>query len=92
MNPASIVYTVPLYLFLKTIRINVVLRFVLERILKFRYTTKSNLEVISMSINKLVTLLIIISLLTWNSNIIIQISYMEGGSLIAIAFSAVLIT
>lgn len=92
MNPASIVYTIHLYLFLKTIRINVVLRFVLERILKFRYTTKSNLEVISMSINKLVTLLIIISLLTWNSNIIIQISYMEGGSLIAIAFSAVLIT
>lgn len=92
MNSASIVYTIHLYLFLKTIRINVVLRFVLERILKFRYTTKSNLEVISMSINKLVTLLIIISLLTWNSNIIIQISYMEGGSLIAIAFSAVLIT
>lgn len=92
MNPASIVYTIHLYLFLKIIRINVVLRFVLERILKFRYTTKSNLEVISMSINKLVTLLIIISLLTWNSNIIIQITYMEGGSLIAIAFSAVLIT
>lgn len=55
---------------LETIRINVVLRFVLERTLEFRYATKSNLEVMSMNINKLMTPLIIISLLTWNSNIL----------------------
>lgn len=64
MHCALVVYTIHLYLFLETIRINVVLRFVLERILEFRYATKSNLEVMSMDINKLMTPLIIISLLT----------------------------